>query len=89
MGQQTRIAKAREELLELKLRSDSLNLRTLGGELRVEQQTRIAKAREELIELKLRSDSLTLRTIGGVEGGAADQDRQGQGGATRAQAQVR
>jgi hypothetical protein len=28
--EQTRIAKAREELLELKLRSDSLNLRTLG-----------------------------------------------------------
>ncbi len=40
---QTRIAKAREELLELKLRSDSLNPRTMG-ECLVELQTRIAKA---------------------------------------------
>ncbi len=55
----------------------------------MEEQTRIAEAREELLELKLRLDSLALRTIGGVEGRAADQDRQGQGGATRAQAQVR
>ncbi len=59
------------------------------GERRAEEQTRIAKAREELLELKLRSDSLHLRTLGGEEGGGADQNRQGQGGATRAQAQVR
>ncbi len=59
------------------------------GERRAEEQTRIAKAREELLELKLRSDSLTLRTKGGEVGRTADQDRKGQGGAIRAQAQVR